>query len=65
MEYVEVLRTGNQAELALVESLLQASGIRYHLLDSVPKVFGECGQARVLVEPDRVREAADVLATVL
>ncbi|MEW6751378.1 MAG: DUF2007 domain-containing protein [Candidatus Latescibacterota bacterium] len=62
VEFVEVLRLGNAADLAVVVSLLEGSTIRHQVLDAVSSVFGEGGVwPRVMVDRQQLDEARELL----
>jgi hypothetical protein len=62
VEYVELLRTGDAAALAVIVSLLEGSPIRHQVLDTASTVFGEGGVwARVMIDGQQLDEARELL----
>ena len=62
IHYVEILRTANQGDIALVKSILGPSGIVHYVADENFSTFYFGAQpARVMVDSERVDDAVALL----
>ncbi len=62
IQYVEILRTANQGDIALVKSILGPSGIAYYVADeNFSLLYFGVQPARVMVDSERVDDAVALL----